>query len=1632
MTATAPWRRSMALVVVLLLAIGATVCSSDNPNTLDRATSALDGDPPPLPLGVSHHTATPLLDGTLLVAGGLSSEGAVSETGRYEPSSGKYHPEPSLAAGRFGHSATLLSDGRVLLVGGRAGDVVVDTHEIFVPVTGWEPLPGPSGRHSHLAVRLSDERVLVAGGIDAEGDALDDAHLFDPLTDTWAVAASMPSPRAAAATVRLHDGRVLVAGGSTPLEGATAASFIYDSASDSWQPMEAMPVAREGHAAVVLHDGRVLVAGGGNGGTLDPTAFLYDPNADVWSDAGSLELARESHGMVVVPEGDVIVIGGDGEDGQTGTVERWSIDAMEWEPFGSLSEVRSGHSTVTLPGGSILVLGGTGDGDGQASVEVVRRLAGEWTEAARPGGARTEPSLLSLPDGRVLLFGGAIGGLLSTSTQLYDPAADRWSTAGRLEVARERHAAVLQQEGGVLAIGGWDPDSGSLQSVERFDADTLAWSSMAPLESGRFGHTATLLFDGDVLVVGGHDGESFVAASELYAPAMDRWYGRELMGIPHRVGHAAVLLSSGEVLVSGGFQEENGYLSSVERYDPDGDAWRDSTPMGSARQQHSLVALPDGRVLSVGGFDGEDYLDCSELYDPDTETWLPAGSMLTARAQHSTLLLPSGLVLVTGGRNAGGSVDDAELFDPLTKSWMPAGPMLAARQGHGGALLPSGEVLVVGGYSEVVERYEQGITPLEGSRPQTTWSPSDGSGEGLIEWNRSIVGPTGLGGRTGDGQADVPNLVLVSLSGGPPVRPSLAQFSPGLATVVMPSSVAAGWYLAFLSEGGTIGYAHPVVVREPEGVPARLAFDTPETVSPVGRCSVEVRASIRDGDDRRVSVDESVAVEVMLEGPEASLFSDASCVEPLTEPFVEAGRNSLGFFFRAEEEGNLRLSVLADDLQSDEQEHRVVRLEDGMPDHVILSSTSNVGRVGEELLLEAQVVGADGRLLAETVTITLAVDGHGRFVGPDQSSIEVTTDASTGRARVGVTTDREEPLRVVVVAAFNEAGELVTGVEGHGAVEILFGYPPEIVSEPTLMGVVGEAYLYGDTGRMEATGTSSISYAVHAGPAGISVDPESGLVAWVPSAVRTSEVVLTASSVFGIDMQSFVVDVIDDDEAAEPRILPTALSRAMVGTPYPYDEDGRASAVGLRPIVWEKVEGPAEFAIDGQTGIVAWTPERAALETITIAATNEVGRDEYTFTVEVIDLDDVHQPPNVFATISPQSGESPLRVRGDATASQPSEGSEIAFFRWQLGDGSIDRFGPLFEHVYAVPGSYVVRVEVTDVFGAVGTDDIIVSVMQDGLMPPRARVWASVTEGEDSLSASFFCDCEPGSSPLASYRWDFGDGEVSDEPSPTHVFGPGSHQVRLLLTDEEGLTARDTVTVRVSDGENLPPIVSVSGAPLFGPAPLQVNLLAAFVDPDGEVTEVRWLFEDGSSLEGHSQTHTFEEPGLWMATAEVLDDQGLASRASLEVTVTTPDGAIPPSIVSTPGRTAEVGEPYRYNREGRVAARGDRPISFSLGKQVGDRLEGVPEGMRVDPVTGELTWTPNSEQVGSEAVALVARNDAGAALQEWTIDVVGPTEEDDSGTGCGCGASRASGSALAMLLLLLFVACRRSPVRPKP
>lgn len=104
----------------------------------------------------------------------------------------------------------------------------------------------------------------------------------------------------------------------------------------------------------------------------------------------------------------------------------------------------------------------------------------------------------------------------------------------------------------------------------------------------------------------------------------------DLGDAPTRSCAAAVHMEGWGILLTGGFVGGNP-TRSVQLIDPSRGTSMSLPPMLSARAQHAAVALNDGRVLVMGGFN-QRHLASVELFDPQAGQWFAMPDLPAPRA----------------------------------------------------------------------------------------------------------------------------------------------------------------------------------------------------------------------------------------------------------------------------------------------------------------------------------------------------------------------------------------------------------------------------------------------------------------------------------------------------------------------------------------------------------------------------------------------------------------------------------------------------------------------------------------------------------------------------------------------------------------------------------------------------------------------------------------------------------------------------------------------------------------------------------------------------------------------------------------------------------------------------------------
>lgn len=412
---------------------------------------------------------------------------------------------------RVFHTATKLLDGRVLIAGGfyvaTATDslcpdgacvhlTATESIDIYDPVTGsFDSETGMQLGHArglHTATRLPDGRVFIAGGCEKA---------------LWRVV-DFPNGPAPVVEVDVPQGGFGTAGSTAEI--IDPATGLVDDLS------EPLPTSRAYHADVLLPDGDVLLLGGmgpvGNQALQSMVRYSFS-NSTFEEIASAMAVPRQ--GMLLVPYGSnaVLIWGGNhpplpgaGTFAEVLTVENNEIFMQEpqfvanstWQGLPSFYS-----AGARLPSGEILVTGGMLTDTAKEPSLTKPRVMQEYrvldmgneifsrpeTAANTMGHLFAFQSANLLKNGKVLITGGVTS--LQSPTWFADP--------------QEKAIFYYPMEDEANAFG-----------IEQIGGNSVV------MYAPRAGHTSTELNDGTILLTGGFNGKGSVVitdSAELYNPA---------------------------------------------------------------------------------------------------------------------------------------------------------------------------------------------------------------------------------------------------------------------------------------------------------------------------------------------------------------------------------------------------------------------------------------------------------------------------------------------------------------------------------------------------------------------------------------------------------------------------------------------------------------------------------------------------------------------------------------------------------------------------------------------------------------------------------------------------------------------------------------------------------------------------------------------------------------------------------------------------------------------------------------------------------------------------------------------------------------------------------------------------------
>jgi Galactose oxidase, central domain len=350
------------------------------------------------------HTATLLLNGKVLIAGGRGANGAALVSAEiYDPEIGTFSPTGDMNSS-VGHTATLLPNGRVLMIAVLydyplgASPIARIEAEVYDPLSGTFT-PAGSVENSQvscaLATLLTTGKLLINVGTwwPPAGVQGVPPYLYDPTNETfeatgkYVTRANLDEDICPVEAV-LADGKVL-----TIWESAYAE--VYNPDTGTYSPTgDLIPTGSEGYTATLLMNGNVLVAGG----DTNPINSLYDPAAGKFTTTGYMKATRAGHGATLLPDGTVLISGGWAYPFLPSRAELYEPVSGTFTATGEMITPRWGQTATLLADGTVLMAGG------MASLDPNRPLFATSAEIYHPAKTTPAPALLSTSDGRAAIL----------------------------------------------------------------------------------------------------------------------------------------------------------------------------------------------------------------------------------------------------------------------------------------------------------------------------------------------------------------------------------------------------------------------------------------------------------------------------------------------------------------------------------------------------------------------------------------------------------------------------------------------------------------------------------------------------------------------------------------------------------------------------------------------------------------------------------------------------------------------------------------------------------------------------------------------------------------------------------------------------------------------------------------------------------------------------------------------------------------------------------------------------------------------------------------------------------------------------------------------------------------------------
>ena len=227
-----------------------------------------------------------------------------------------------------------------------------------------------------------------------------------------------------------------------------------------------------------------------------------------------------------------------------------------------------------------------------------------------------------------------------------------------------------------------------------------------------------------------------------------------------RYAHSSVAMADGSIVLMGGFNGVN-RNNGTWRSTNNGTTWTrlNASSGWSVRTGHSSVAMDDGSIVLMGGYNGVIHKNDTWQSTNNGVTWtqVNASSGWSARAGHCSVAMDDGSIVLMGGYDGVSRNNDTWRSTNNGATWTleNASSGWSARTLHSSVAMPDDSIVLMGGYDGVIRKNDTWRSTNNG----VTWTQVNASaGWSARTYASSVVMPDGsmvlMGGWDGDFRND--------------------------------------------------------------------------------------------------------------------------------------------------------------------------------------------------------------------------------------------------------------------------------------------------------------------------------------------------------------------------------------------------------------------------------------------------------------------------------------------------------------------------------------------------------------------------------------------------------------------------------------------------------------------------------------------------------------------------------------------------------------------------------------------------------------------------------------------------------------------------------------------------------------